>query len=716
MPPKRGTGASTAPKRTTRSSSAANPGQEFVELAAPTRKRSTSSAASTTSGERDKARPTPQSLVNKTSARSLRRLFTIEIPTQQARDSAESPGKETMPPKGLETPSATNHNSNSADGAAAMTTPSPSHASPWGLASTIFNTVRRVLSPFPPSKKLQSPSLQLDTTPHQATPSGLSTIPEETPSRVEETPTAARVSRKRKPSVSEPVTSSKRKRNIEETSPERASSNHVRSTIETIDEQPFSKRRRAPEVTSSPASSSRTPIKSLRTPGRTPTRRSSRVARERRQTPLKSNQTLDIPSTSNTFRVPEGSPESPEEASNAALFTEGVVGGTQDAAPLTPNNNTSPTTLYMTRAALKARSPEMVDVGSVGNSQTSTTALSPAVMAESSKKRKRVKIDELSSIPSRRPGQSGGTFALLEEFFDYSEDSVEIDEDQLEEISARPAKKARLEQNVFDLVAPKTPEPKRATSPQKKTPKVSFAPLESNGKGSLDPSDSPDYRKRQSSPEKSSRADTALVSAASSGPAVTFKSNSQPIDPSPVNPAHSNIDLVPSDLTSESLDTLSGQQPDALQRKRSEAEKYKPTKGSRLREMQRLSSTSTALGSPPPAVDSQLLAAGKTPSFAIPVGPEQNDNDLVNSDALAPPGQTRSPTPDDESDLESSFLLPDGKALTELFSDKDIALAKAHPPSVEEIDEALAKLRAGYAVFVADGGLDQSLQFFLDLV
>lgn len=82
---------------------------------------------------------------------------------------------------------------------------------------------------------------------------------------------------------------------------------------------------------------------------------------------------------------------------------------------------------------------------------------------EVGKKRKRVKVDQLKTIPSRRPGQSSGTFAMLDEFFgDSDDDSVEMDEDEIELITPRPTKMARTETNIFEAVSgnsPPTPTP-----------------------------------------------------------------------------------------------------------------------------------------------------------------------------------------------------------------------------------------------------------------
>ncbi|KAK4991573.1 hypothetical protein LTR50_001768 [Elasticomyces elasticus] len=81
-------------------------------------------------------------------------------------------------------------------------------------------------------------------------------------------------------------------------------------------------------------------------------------------------------------------------------------------------------------------------------------------------KRKRVRIDDLVAIPSRRTADSSGTFALLPEFFDTDDDEfAEISEvaDEEEEIVAPASKKTRFEESVYrqreqaQRFAPKTP-------------------------------------------------------------------------------------------------------------------------------------------------------------------------------------------------------------------------------------------------------------------
>jgi len=78
-------------------------------------------------------------------------------------------------------------------------------------------------------------------------------------------------------------------------------------------------------------------------------------------------------------------------------------------------------------------------------------------------KRKRVRIDDLGSIPSRRPDQSPGTFSLREEFFTYESDGeeefVDLGEGEEPEFTAgtRSAKRARMEDDVFQPATPQRP-------------------------------------------------------------------------------------------------------------------------------------------------------------------------------------------------------------------------------------------------------------------
>lgn len=78
-------------------------------------------------------------------------------------------------------------------------------------------------------------------------------------------------------------------------------------------------------------------------------------------------------------------------------------------------------------------------------------------------KRKRVKIDDLKEIPARLPGESSGTFSFRDEFFTYnsddSDDEVSLDELEADTLSyydeqERPAKKMKINQNVFQATTP----------------------------------------------------------------------------------------------------------------------------------------------------------------------------------------------------------------------------------------------------------------------
>jgi len=223
----------------------------------------------------------------------------------------------------------------------------------------------------------------------------------------------------------------------------------------------------------------------------------------------------------------------------------------------------------------------------------------PAEVEVVSKKRKRVKIDEMQFIPSRRPGQSSGTFALIDDFFDLDEDSVELDEDEAELYTARPAKMARTEHNIFDMSSANT-----AKSPSK------------DGRPSTQPLFS--TPPKQVSPAKQdAHIDAQPFTSTTISPVKDVRTSIQPLEFSPIDPVSPAKDAL-NDAQSLSSTTGTpmkdiynaeefdfetpaqqmGQDKDALTRKRSEAEKYKPAVGSRLREMQRISSGSSAFGSP----------------------------------------------------------------------------------------------------------------------
>lgn len=174
---------------------------------------------------------------------------------------------------------------------------------------------------------------------------------------------------------------------------------------------------------------------------------------------------------------------------------------------------------------------------------------------EVGKKRKRINIDEISTIPSRRPGQSGGTFALLDEFFDIDDSEVEVDASQADLLVSRPTKMARTEANIFDAASPaKSPAPGETPQSTIPTPALSSSAVQ----------------------------DASLA---------------------PATPNHMS---------------------QALQRKRSEVEKYKPKQSSTLREMQRSSPGSSMMDtsmSQPPVVPASFTAskpAVPPPTFTVP--------------------------------------------------------------------------------------------------
>jgi hypothetical protein len=82
-----------------------------------------------------------------------------------------------------------------------------------------------------------------------------------------------------------------------------------------------------------------------------------------------------------------------------------------------------------------------------------------------------VRVDDLKVIPARRPGEGTGSYGILEEFFDFSdsdeEDMVEVDL-KLVQFRSPPAKRIRLDDNVFQ---PKTPPAQPSfVSPVKQAP------------------------------------------------------------------------------------------------------------------------------------------------------------------------------------------------------------------------------------------------------
>ncbi|KAH0290459.1 hypothetical protein M436DRAFT_71728 [Aureobasidium namibiae CBS 147.97] len=102
------------------------------------------------------------------------------------------------------------------------------------------------------------------------------------------------------------------------------------------------------------------------------------------------------------------------------------------------------------------------------------------------KRKMQVNVDDLAVIPRKAAGASSGTYGLMDDFFQYDDDSdiVEMDEDevQLLPVSEHPTKRIRLDDNVFQ---PKTPTPalqpittspvKQAAAPQHQQPTSSAA-------------------------------------------------------------------------------------------------------------------------------------------------------------------------------------------------------------------------------------------------
>jgi len=350
----------------------------------------------------------------------------------------------------------------------------------------------------------------------------------------------------------------------------------------------------------------------------TPTRRSVKIARQQRE----------------ARRLAAQYQDSPAPAINSAL------------AP-----KSRPTLVPSSPRPQKAKSPPPP------RAETADVLPSPPKPAEVdmvSKKRKRVKIDDLQSIPSRRPGQSSGTFALLDDFFDLDEDSVELDEDEVELYMARPAKMARTEHNIFDMSSAQntTTSPSKAGRPSTESlfqsPSKPVSPAKQDAhidaqSYPANPTSSPqDVRTSTQSPLKDARtsAQPPLEDVRTSTQALSFT----PIDP--VSPAKDAQDAqsfspitgtpVKDTYNAEEFDFETpaqqmAQDKDALTRKRSEAEKYKPAVGSRLREMQRISSGSSAFGSP-----SQNLTAAQSPSYTTTPHIQEETYTFPASEPLSP--------------------------------------------------------------------------------
>jgi len=245
---------------------------------------------------------------------------------------------------------------------------------------------------------------------------------------------------------------------------------------------------------------------------------------------------------------------------------------------------------------------------------------------EVGKKRKRVKVDDLKVIPSRRPGQSQGTFALLDEFFDLDDTEVEMDESQVELFTPRPAKKARTEMNVFEAQSP-----------------------------AMTPAQTPARTPIQAPPQLPAQTPMFAPAAAKESQAAPTSSQAQP----------------------------QPHQDQALQRKRSEAEKYKPTVGSRLREVSRLSNGSSAAGSPMSGVMANVpppaTANGSSNIFAAPATPSPTPFQAPLQQA---PAAVASYDPNSIFDAETLAWLQEGSALDFTFPGSEAIVFDDEPDGV----------------------------------
>ncbi|KAK8217472.1 hypothetical protein M8818_001228 [Zalaria obscura] len=229
-------------------------------------------------------------------------------------------------------------------------------------------------------------------------------------------------------------------------------------------------------------------------------------------------------------------------------------------------------------------------------------------------KRKRVRIDDLKSIPARTPGASSGSFGMLDSFFDLDEDEVEWEEEELELSQERPTKMARTEVNVF------------AAAPVSASPPASA---------------------------------TATA----------------PSDPSP----------------------RTRHQASQLERQRSVAEKYKPKAPSSLREVQRMSTGSSAAGSP---------SAKGSESGDISM-PDVHDllPPLFESPAAAATAAAPSVSP-----AHAIGFAAIAARLPPLFDNEEEGLAaEADSPNTPENRAFLgAQFAAGFAAFMAEGGASRT--------
>jgi hypothetical protein len=87
------------------------------------------------------------------------------------------------------------------------------------------------------------------------------------------------------------------------------------------------------------------------------------------------------------------------------------------------------------------------------------------------KRKMQVNVDDLAVIPRKAAGASSGTYGLMDDFFNYDDDSdvVEMDEDEVQLLPApeHPTKRVRIDDNVFQ---PKAPAPAPAPQPTTTSP------------------------------------------------------------------------------------------------------------------------------------------------------------------------------------------------------------------------------------------------------
>jgi len=415
---------------------------------------------------------------------------------------------------------------------------SPSQTT-WGIGR-LLSTVRRVLSPFPPSRLLTQ------TAPPRAQ---LHFKQDESPTRQANL----------KPSIISSLHSSSQ--SLSQSSSQ--SEDLVRKRKSSPEDQRSYKRTKIAEV--EPDSPEQVVVKRAPTGRRktlTPSRRSYKTVRDRRNTMATIRDTaLDVPYVPMTRADPH-----PEEIEEMDFETEEA--NHKNPVPskrLPPKRDqevkkSTETGLDLGHQSIaKTATPPQKQVAAltvIGKQLNSLNKVDKSTADEiDSKKRKRVKIDDLKTIPSRRPGQSTGTFCLLDEFFDENEDSIELDESQIDELSDRPNKRARMEPNIFDMI---TPTSSPAKSHETKSTKITDGMTH----------------------------DSSLIN--TQRPAIHVDPTTTTLN---ITGNTSSIFETPSIeefLCPDTPTPTSGQQPSALQRKRSEAEKYKPMVGSRLREMQRL--------------------------------------------------------------------------------------------------------------------------------